>query len=330
MVRTAGNTQRGRRGPLVAAFAAGALILAGCSSQAAGEGAGQSGAPADEVPVVAVASYPLAFLAKAVGGDQVIVEDVSTKGDAHHLELTPAQVQAVGKADLAVHLSGGFQPAIDDAIRVTGVRSLDAMDAVPTGQQIAGDPHIWLNPLLAADVADALAAQLSELDPGEANYYESNAASLREKLEETDREYAEVLAKCQGETMLTSHEAFGYMAARYDMEQVGVLGVDPDAEPSPARVGEVLQIIGDRGISTLFVEPSGTHAHDADEDHEDEGHHHSHENQTKLAQTLGVRGVELDPLETQIDAERDFLAVLHSNLHALSEGLSCAAPLGDH
>lgn len=328
------------------ATSAAALVLAGCSSNPApsqSAGASQSEVTEQTMPQVVVASYPLAFLAQAVGGDQVVVEDVAaTAGDAHHLELSPTQVQRVGDADIVVYLSGGFQAAMEDAIRVTGADSFDGMTAIPTDQAIAGDPHIWLDPTIAADLGDALATQLSEINPSQADYYEANATSLRASLEEMDADYARVLADCQGETLLTSHEAFGYVAARYGMEQVGVLGVDPDAEPSPARITEIAQIVSDRGITTLFVEPAGAHSHDdedaheeehdeADHDHDedgdDHGHHHSHEHDTKIAQTLGLKGIDLDPMEVQVDAEQDFLAVMHSNLHALSDGLACAAPV---
>lgn len=291
---------------IVGALAAAGLV-AGCSGDA----------PASEssegLPRVVVAAYPLEYLALTVGGDQVVVENVAASGgDAHHLELSPAQAASVGDADLALYLSGGFQSAMEEAIAVTKTESYDALEAVDPADMIPGDPHVWLDPLISADIADHLAVQLGEANPEKAPYYEANAAELRGQLEELDARYAEALGGCKGETLLTSHEAFGYLAARYGLEQSGVLGLDPEAEPSPARINEVLSFIEERGITTLFVEPGGA------------GHHEG-DRETKLTQTLGVAGVNLDPLEIQNDADRDFLQVMEDNLAALREGLACAS-----
>ncbi len=284
-----------------------ALAATGCTGESSnGEGS-------KDVPRVVVASYPLKYLALTVGGDQVVVENVAASaGDAHHLELSPAQAARVGDADIALYLSGGFQSAMEEAISVTGVHSYDALEAVDPADLITGDPHIWLDPLISADIADGLATQLGEVDPAQASYYEANAAELRGQLEGLDAQYTEVLAGCEGATLLTSHEAFGYLAARYGLQQAGVLGLDPEAEPSPARINEVLELIEERGITTLFVEPAGA------------GHEGGDHN-TKLTQTLGVRGVNLDPLEIQNDADKDFLEVMEANLLALKDGLNCTS-----
>ncbi len=287
-----------------------ALLVGACSSSPSGDGTAEAG----DFPQVVVAAYPLEFLAEAVGGDRVVVENVAASaGDAHHLELSPAQVARVGQADLAPYISGGFQPAMEDAIAVTGSNGHDVLLAVDPADLIPGDPHIWLNPLVAADMADALASALSEASPENSDYYQANAQELRGALQEVDEQYAQALAGCGGETLLTSHEAFGYLAQRYGLEQEGVLGLDPDAEPSPRRINEVATLIDDRGITTLFIEPRGTHA-DGD-----------HEHDTQLSTTLGVQGIELDPLEVQNNGELDFLAVLERNLDALKQGLACAS-----
>lgn len=336
------------------AVVASALALTGCSSPSAEQSGSASGGSTENgtggTPTVVVSSYPLAFLAQAVGGDQVEVEDVAAAaGHTHHLELSPAQVKRVSDADLALFLSGGFQPAMEDAVRVSEVNSFDGMTVVSEEDLLPGDSHIWLNPLISADLADQIAVELAEVNPEKADYYKANAATVRTALEESDAEYQKVLADCSGEVLLTSHQAFGYMAARYGLEQVGVLGIDPEAEPSPARIAEVQKLVQERGITTLFVEPGGhshsDHEHDDEHEHEEEHDHEDHEHEEEhdhgdddehshshdaeahsdnLTETLGVQGLHLDPLEIQADATKDFLAVLHSNLHALADGLGCA------
>lgn len=326
------------------ALAAGSLavlaMVAGCSSGAPAQSEEQSAVAgaATDVPVVVVSSYPLAFLASSVAGDEAVVKDMSaSSGDAHHLELSPSQVNEISKASMALYIGDGFQQAMEEAIQVSGVDSMDVLSAVPADELISGDPHIWLDPTISADIADSIAQKLAEKNPAGSETYKENAATLRAALEEQDAEYQTVLANCGEETLLTSHEAFGYMAARYGLEQVGVLGVDPDAEPSPARINEVLGLIQDRGITTLFIEPTTAHSHSEEEadgateegghDHEEEGHDHVHlteEQTTAISQALGIPALILDPMEVQVDADNDFLTVLHMNLHALADGLSCA------
>ncbi len=299
----------------VAGVALMATVLGGCATGAADSASQSEAVGGGELPAVAVSAYPLAFIAEAVGGDQVQIVDLSTTGGhAHDMELAPAQIAKLSKASLALYLSQGFQPSVEAAIDQTGVPSLDGFATLSSSDAIDGDPHVWLNPLNIAAIGEALAQQLSEADPAHAATYEANAAALRAEMEEVDAEYATALAGCAGETMLTSHEAFGYLAARYDLDQVGVMGVDPAAEPSPARLREVKNLINERGITAMFVEPTGDHDHE----HEDS------ENTNKIAATLGVQQLTLDPLEVQVNPNKTLTDVFHSNLESLQQGLTCA------
>ena len=329
-----------------ALIAAAALALAGCSGGGS-TGGGSTGADAttgteptqsgtSEVPVVAVSSYPLAFIAETVGGDKVEIVDLSSSGGhAHDMELSPAQVNQLSSASVALYLSQGFQPAVETAIQRTGVTSLDGFSAIPEGDIISGDPHVWLDPLAVAEIGDELAATLADLDPANAEYFKANARDLDATMSEIDGEYSTALAACGGQTLLTTHEAFGYLAKRYDLEQVGILGVDPDAEPSPARLVEISKLIEDRGVTALFVEPAGAahdHEHESDgEDHDHEEEDHDHESDAttapgsdKLASALGISQETLDTLETQVDPTKDLVDVFRSNLVSLQHGLSCA------
>jgi zinc transport system substrate-binding protein len=103
---------------------------------------------------------------------------------------------------------------------------------------------------LAGDVAE----ELSEVDPDHADDYAGNAERLQASLRELDEQYAEALAPCQGATLLASHEAFGYLADRYGLEQVGVAGLDPHVEVSPSRLRRVADDVRSSGARTIFFE----------------------------------------------------------------------------
>ena len=279
------------------------VTLSACSDES---GSAQS---KDGVPTVATSSYALAYIAQAVGGDEVEVEDLSsTSGHAHNLELSPAQVQRLGNADLVIYLSQGFQPAVEEAIGQSGVASIDVLSAVPEEDLIAGDPHVWLDPILMSYIGEEVAEVLAEANPSQAEYYQENAEDLAKRLNEVEEAYDTALAACEGETLLTTHQAFGYMAKRYGLEQVGVTGIDPEAEPSPARLMELRDLVEERGVTTIFIEPLTSE------------HHESH-----LTETLGVRALPLDTVEVQVDSGEDLIDVYTSNLESLREGLACAS-----
>lgn len=294
---------------VAAVFAAAALVLtlSGCTD---GDKAGQSSAasPKEGVPTVATASYALAYVVEEVGGDEVEVEDLSsTAGHAHNLELSPAQVQRLSKADLVVYLSQGFQPAVEEAIKQSKVEGVDALGAVPEEDMIAGDPHVWLDPMLVAEIGYEVADALAEADPEQSDYYHANADALAKRLQEVQDAYDQALAGCKGETLLTTHEAFGYMAERYGLDQVGVTGVDPEAEPSPARIRELQKLVDERGVTTIFVEPLAS------------AHHESH-----MTESLSVPSLPLDTVEVQVNQDEDLMDVYWANLDSLREGLPCA------
>lgn len=305
--------------------------LAGCSTQNAGGASGES----DGVTVLA-SFYPLQYVAQQIGGDLVTVDNLTPPAaEPHDLELSPAQVREVGTADLVVYLSG-FQNAVDEAIEARAPEHVvDAADsaglvehAAEAEEEHAGeteeehaehadehghgatDPHFWLDPSKLAAVGKVVADELAAVDPEHADEYAAGAQRLGQQLDELDQEFADGLAACQGATLVTSHAAFGYLADRYALEQVGISELDPEVEPSPARLREIGDIVEERGIKTLYsetlVSPKVTET---------------------LAADLGVNTAVLDPLEGLSEdataAGDDYVSVMQANLAALEEGLVC-------
>lgn len=352
-VNTLAKTRTRLRGGTVAVAAALALTLAGCSGNA-GTDANET-AGATTYPVVAVSSFPLLYIAQQVGGDQVEILDLSTtSGHAHDMELSPSQVNQLGKADLALYLTEGFQPGVETAIQQTGIAGLDGFSILDA--TIPGDPHVWMNPLNIATIAQELSTELDQANPENGGYYKKNAFELTATMEQIDQEYNRVLADCGGATLLTAHEAFGYLAQHYGLDQVGVLGVDPEAEPSPARLRQVMDLIKERDIQFLFAEPAGgVHDHGGDEgesghadtDHQDTDHQDANQvddadgtdtqaatdavaepvsaSGEKIAATLGISALALDPMEIQTNPNHDVPEVFALNLASLQTGLACAA-----
>ena len=311
-----------RRPPALAALTAAALLLAGCATSTSGAATGTRAA--NGAVEILASFYPLQYVAQQVGGDLVEVSSLTPPGaEPHDVELSPREVRAVGEAGLVVYLSG-FQSAVDAAIAarkpahvVDAAKSADLVRAhrasaadSPATTKSAGaarDPHFWLDPDRLARLAAPVAEALTEIDPAHAATYAANAAALRASLTALDAEFTTNLATCARRVVVTSHEAFGYLADRYDLTQVGISGLDPDAEPSPARLKEIGDTIRARGVTTIFSERLIN---------------------PKVAQTLatdlGVTAAVLDPVESLSDPQSDYRQVMQQNLTQLRDALGCA------
>ena len=285
------------------------VVLSGCAAFT-----DDSATSADGVEVAA-AFYPLQYVADRVAGDHAEVENLTApNGEPHDLELNPTETADVARADLVL-FQRGFQPAVDDAVdENAGGELLDTakiVDLVPFRDHGVDsdelDPHFWQDPLLLADVGDAVAKKLGEVDPDHADDYDANAAALRADLEQLDSAYTSGLADCQRDTVVVSHDAFGYLQ-RYGIKMDAILGLSPDSEPTPADLARLQDVIRTQGITTVFSETL-----------------QSPETADSLANDMGVQSKVLDPIEGLSDetADEDYLSLMRSNLSAIEEANGC-------
>jgi zinc transport system substrate-binding protein len=297
---------------LTAVAAAG--LLAGCGAV--------SGAPADDDERRAVAAfYPLAWVTEQVAGDQWAVTNLTAPGgEPHDLALTIEATAELADGDLVVYLSD-FQPAVDDAIDANASgETLDAADVVDLlpldDHDHAGedghahgeaDPHFWQDPERMATLAQAVADRLSSLDEAGATAYQERAAGVIDELRALEREFSEGLSGCERDVVVVSHDAFGYLE-QYGIHLAPIAGLSPDAEPTPAVLAELSELIETEGLTTVFSERLASPAL-AD----------------SLATDLGLRTDVLDPIEGLTDetAGEDYLSLMRQNLAALQEANGC-------
>ncbi|MGI5242844.1 metal ABC transporter substrate-binding protein [Dactylosporangium sp. CA-139066] len=282
------------RGRVAAALLAGALALAGCAGPAK---------PDDGKLRVVAAFYPLQFVAEQVGGDRVAVSNLTRAGaEPHDLELTPSQLAGLEDADLVVYLRG-FQPAVDEAIDLQ--RRDKTFDVAGVERLRDADPHVWLDPVRLATIAEKLAERLAAVEPAGAGAVRQRADALVGQLRELDGQYRAGLADCARREVVTSHEAFGYLAARYNLQQVSVTGLNPDEEPGPQQVRDVAKLARERGVTTIFFESLVS---------------------PKLSQTvareIGAKAAVLDPIEG-VEGGETYFTVMRTNLAALRDALGC-------
>ncbi|MEV5003631.1 metal ABC transporter substrate-binding protein [Nocardioides sp. LML1-1-1.1] len=313
----------------LAALSALAVLASGCSafSEDSGSASGGSGDL-----TVAAAFYPLAWLTEQVAeGTGTEVELLTQPGtEPHDLELDVKKTAEIASADLVLY-QAGFQPAVDDAVAqnaqgdtldVAALASLRPVDESAEEHEEHGehgegeghdehdhgslDPHFWQDPLRVATVADAVAKELAGLDEDHADDYEKNAAALRTRLESLDASYTAGLRDCARDTIVVSHDAFGYLE-KYGLHLASIVGLSPDAEPTAAALGKLQDLIKEEGITTVFSEPLKPALGKG------------------IASDLGLTNGVLDPIEGLSDASsgEDYLSLMQANLKALQTANGC-------
>ena len=273
------------------------LVVAGCGASASVSGK----------RTVAASFYPLAFLAKRLGGAKVDVENLTPPGaEPHDIELTPGDVGRIQRADVVLYLSHGFQPALEQAIAGARGKRIDALAGIGLRRGVGdeagkADPHVWLDPVLFARIVRRIGSTLG---------YAERAKALSLRLLSLDREYRSGLARCARRDFVTSHAAFAYLAARYHLHQIAITGIDPESEPSPGRLRTLIDLVRHKRVTTVFFERLVS---------------------PKLAQTVArdahARAAVLDPIEGLTPSEQahgeNYISLMRQNLRQLRGALGC-------
>lgn len=279
-----------------------ASVLTGCSG---GDQVTSGSATQSDALQVQASCYPLYFIAENVVGDLGEVTNLTQSGgEPHDLELSVAQVQAMSAADLVLYLGNDFQSSVEEAVSSTGVAALDAMSVVPESEVRSGDSHMWLNPEYMASLTAEVAERLTAVSPENAAEIQENTEVLQAELEQLDADFAAGLAKMQGATMVVTHEAFGYLTDAYQLQQLGIRGVNPEEEPSTAHLLEVADQAAAAGATTLFYDQA-----------EDSSTANTY------ADLLNLQLAAINTLEVQPESG-DYLSVMRENLSALQEHLA--------
>lgn len=324
-----------------ACAAATALTLSACMSPSTSGGTSSK----DGKLTVMASFYPLQYLAEKIGGEHVSVSSLTPDGaEPHDLELSPKMVDSLSSADAVIYLAG-FQSAVDEAIEQQAPKTVidvspaaelieagtdanhpsededDTADEAQSGQteahdhdheghdhhhDMSADPHFWLDPTRMAHAATLVGDKLAEADSAHADVYKANAKALAEELNTLSDTLVTKTSNCKVKTFVTAHTAFGYLADRTGLTQVGISGLDPESSPSPARLADIAQTAKEQGVTTIFTEALID---------------------PKVAQTLaddlGITTAVLDPIESQTDASKDYAATMNSNIDALTKALDC-------
>ncbi len=223
-----------------------AFVMGGCGQQAE-----QSGKLS-----VAASFYPMAEFARAVGGDKAEVYTMIADGvEPHDWEPGARDLTRLAKAKVFVY-NGGVEPWAEPALNAVAD---DGVLAVEAGQAFIKpdsrlDPHFWLSPKKAAAEVAAVRDAFMKADAANAEYYRQHAEAYIAKLMALDERLERVAQNAKIKTFVTTHAAFGHLASDYGLKQLAIMGLSPQAEPSPAALNKLIDVMHEEGIKYVFFE----------------------------------------------------------------------------
>lgn len=269
----------------------------------------------DKLKVVATI-YPLAEFAAGVGKDKIEITTIVPAGqEPHAYEPTPQDLIKIRQANIFIVNGAGLDPwaekiALDLSKSKQTVLIISASISLITDEKKIVDPHFWLDPIRAQKEVTAIRNALTKRDPARANVYRKNADDYINQLIALDQEYAKGLTSCQSREVVVSHATLNYLAQRYNLNVIPIAGPNPEEEPSPRQMAEIVQTIRQKKIGYIFFETLVS---------------------PRLAETLaratGSQTLIFNPIEGLTNAElkagKNYLSLMKDNLTHLRIALAC-------
>jgi zinc transport system substrate-binding protein len=296
--------------------ALGAMLgLAGCNQSP----------PSPAHPLAVASFYPIYEFTRQVAGPSAgVVSLVPTGVEPHDWEPSPQDLVRIQNARLFVYHGAGLDPWVSklmgdqSASKTLIVRATEGIPLLgstsPSDRrrsgQLAPDPHVWLDPVLAQSMVETIRTALAKVDPDHAAAFAENAKRFSAELQTLHEEFQAGLAHCARREVVTSHAAFAYLAKRYGLMLVPVMGLNPESEPTPAQLASIVRFARDKKVKYIFFETLVSPG---------------------LAQTLareiGAETLVFNPVEgltkEEQTAGRGYVALMKENLRNLRIALEC-------
>lgn len=307
-----------------------AAMLSGCTRAAAPNPAAKADAMESKKMLKVMASfYPMYDFAAKIGGDKAEVITLVPSGtEPHDWEPAAADIRNLEEADLFIYSGAGMEYWVDDVLASLDNKDLISVEASKgvalrdghshshEEEEGAGepeeegqyDPHVWLSPLNAEKEMENIKNAYIKADPDNRDYYEANYELYASRFADLNQKFKDTLSSLPNKDIVVSHEAFGYLCDAYGLNQVGIEGLSPDSEPSPARMAEIIDFVRANHVRVIFFEELVS---------------------PKVAETIaketGSSVQVLNPLEGLSDEElesgADYFSVMEENLKQLEAAL---------
>jgi zinc transport system substrate-binding protein len=283
----------------------------------------QSPAPEAEKLNIVTSFLPVQSHTLAIAGDHANVKQLLAKDTGpHDFQLTPADVKKLSDADLLIINGAGIEEWLGELIKKSGNKNLVVVDTsnriklVESAEEIeighshshahdhdhgdGANPHIWLDPVIAKKQAANIVAALQKADPPNASAYAQNGRAYEAKLWALDSDYRSTLAPLPNKNLVTFHDAFPYLAARYQLNYVGAISEFPEKDPTPKQLAALIDKIRSLKVGVLFAENG-----------------YAPGLLKKIASETGAKVSELDTLEVGQGTPTAYLDRMGANLESL-------------
>lgn len=274
-------------------------------------------------PQIVATFLPIYMFTRAVAGENTEVKILIPPGtDPHEYQAKPTDARAIAEAYVLVKNGLGFEEFLDKLIAAAGNSQLKQIDSSKGIEPIKeeehedededhdeghhhhheeGNPHVWLDPVLAQQQVINIRDSLMDADSNNAEKYAANAAVYLQKLQELDREFKTRLAPMQGCKFIAFHDAYPYLAKRYNLQQMAVVEL-PEDSIAPRDLQRIINAAKEFQVKG-FLSESGA-------------------NDSRIAQIskdLGLPVKVLDPIETGPLDPQHYFTAMRNNLTALEE-----------
>lgn len=277
--------------------------------------------------IVYTSVYPIYDFSQKIGGEKVQVELLMPPGaQPHGWEPSAKDRAKVEESQIFLYNGLGLDPWAErmaetlsnEEIQTLALAEIDTIkpmtftedhDHEEDENHSTYDPHVWLDPTNVEKMAEAIGNVFIEVDPANQKYYEENLKAFQKELQTLDEKFQQRLSSIKKRDFIVNHAAFGYLANRYDLNQIAITGLAPQAKPSPSKLKELTQVIREYDMHTIFMEElSSPKVVDV------------------LAEETGVEVELLHPIggltQEEIDQGEDYLSLMRKNLENLSKALS--------
>jgi zinc transport system substrate-binding protein len=279
-------------------------------------------------PVIAVSTFSLYEAAREVGGDLVDVATIVPLGsDPHMFSPDPKQVAQISTSSLFVYNGAGFETWAENMKKTlpttTGTLDMSQHVTLHASQKDAHedhdkedhhhgayDPHYWLDIDNMIKMVKTMEIEFTKLIPAKKAVFHKNAMAYLSKLEMLKTDYTTGLSECKNRTLISNHDAFGYLAHANNLKNISIIGLSSDEQPSANVIAKIIAHIKEHGIKTIFFEEM------------------INDNVAQtIARETGAKALPLQPLENisedELKSHQTYESIMRSNLAKLTQAMEC-------
>lgn len=215
--------------------------------------------------------FPLKYFTERIGGKYVEVQTIYPPGsDEHTFEPSQKDMMKLADSDLFFYIGLGLEGFVEKAKgslkneHVTMVPSAEKLPLPKDSHEVEKDedghqhgdinPHVWLDPIYAKDMAAVIRDKLTEKMPEQKEVFAENYQKLAAELDDLNNEYAAAIQKAGKKQIIVTHAAFGYWEFRYGIEQISISGLSTTNEPTQKELEKLISLADQKGLHYILFE----------------------------------------------------------------------------